>query len=313
MIAPRPFRVHPKPVRRLRKMTIAAGYVCDSGIVICADTQETIPGYTKNSTHKLMSFQTADLNLVFAGSGNNATQIDEATQEIAVKMSVNRPKGENEFRKSLREVLEELFPKAHYPRGGGTEVEILMAVKGNGMEQLYKISDCNVAPVRERAAVGSGVVLALQLLERHYDPSVQINEAAIICIYALHHVKKWVDGCGGNTELIVIPRFGQVTSMPSSQIQEIEKYCEAYDDAVKNLLIQIPRTPHSLELFDAYILEAKNKLALARLSFQEFEQSMREFAAHMGIPYEDMMRDANESLAKIGIKPSTSHNSEDQP
>jgi hypothetical protein len=100
----------PKPLvrrsERVRRMTIAAGYVCDSGIVLCADTQETIPGYTKNSAHKLMAFETADLNLIFAGSGNNATQIDEAANEIAIKMSVAGPKGENEFRKCLREVLE---------------------------------------------------------------------------------------------------------------------------------------------------------------------------------------------------------------
>jgi 20S proteasome alpha/beta subunit len=45
----------PKPRRpwRKSKMTIAAGFVCSDGIVLCADTQETITGYTKNSTEKI--------------------------------------------------------------------------------------------------------------------------------------------------------------------------------------------------------------------------------------------------------------------
>ena len=31
-------------------MTIAAGFVCSDGILLAAGAQETIPGYTKNST-----------------------------------------------------------------------------------------------------------------------------------------------------------------------------------------------------------------------------------------------------------------------
>lgn len=274
-------------------MTIAAGYVCDSGIVLCADTQETIQGYTKNTARKLIAFTCPGFNLVFAGSGDNATQIDETAHEIAARMIVDEPKDRGSFHRSLRQILEELFPKAHYPRVHGPEVDLLMAVKGKDDASLYRIADCNIAPIRDRVAVGTGVVLALQLLERHYDRTVQINEAAIVCIYVLYHVKKWVDGCGGNTEIALIPKAGaEMAFMPSTDVDKFERYSQAYDDALKGLLLAVPRTSKNLPLFNQYVDAARNALQMARSPFQEWEDTMKEVAAHLGMDYDQMMRDS---------------------
>jgi 20S proteasome alpha/beta subunit len=317
MIAPKPQKY--QRLMRLRRMTIAAGYVCDSGIVLCADTQETIQGYTKNSAKKLMAFSCPGISLVFAGSGNNATQIDETAHEIAAQVIADEPKNGQEFRKSLRKILEELFPKAHYPRPDGPEVDMLMAVKEKTDATLYRITDCSMAPVRDRTAVGSGVVLALQLLERHYDRTVQISEAAIVCIYVLHHVKKWVDGCGGNTEIALIPKVGDsIAFMPSTDVEKFETYSQAYDDALKGLLLAVPRTPKNLSLFNQDIDASRNALQMARAPFQEWEDTMREVAAHLGVDYEQMMHDSEAAAATFfsakakAAMPSTSHTSKDQ-
>jgi len=281
-------------------MTIAAGYVCSSGIVLCADTQETIPGYTKNKGNKLIAFQCPGLNLIFAGSGNNATQIDETAYEIAAQIIADEPKDAGDFRRSLRSILGELFPKAHYPRDRGPEVDMLMAIKWKGDASLYRISDCSVAPIPQRVAVGTGVILALQLLERHYDRTVQIGEAAIICAYVLHHVKKWVDGCGGNTEIALIPKEGDgITFMPSSEVDKFEAYAQAYDDALKQLLLVAPRTVNNLPLFNAYIDKARLELQSARAPFQEWEVTFREVAEQLGMNYEQMMKDSEDAAKAI--------------
>jgi 20S proteasome alpha/beta subunit len=286
--------------RERRHVTIAAGYVCDSGVVLCADTQETIPGYTKTDAKKLLAFSCTGFDLIFAGAGNNATQIDETAYEIAAHLKDIVPKTSAEFRDSLREVLEKLFPKAHYPKPSGPEVDLLMAIKKKDNAELLRISDCSVAPIPQRVAVGSGVILALQLLQRHYDNSAQINEAAIICIYVLHHVKRWVDGCGGNTEVALIPKDGDTwIFMPSDKVTTIEAYAEAYDDALKGLLLAVPRTPKSLVLFNEYVKEAKDKLEFARMNFQDMEDTMRELSERLGIDYDQAMRDAADHLTSM--------------
>jgi hypothetical protein len=60
-----PSFVRKKPIRLPRsvRMTIAAGFVCKDGVILCADTQETIPGYTKTDAQKLRSFECDPLNL----------------------------------------------------------------------------------------------------------------------------------------------------------------------------------------------------------------------------------------------------------
>lgn len=293
-------------------MTVAAGYVCSEGVILCADTQETVPGFTKTDTTKLVQFSTQGVNLVFAGAGNNAVQIDETVWEVARRAEESSPSNATELNVCVRERLLELFPKHSYPRER-VEVDVLMAGQWPNETCLFRIADCNVAPVATHACLGSGLILGSQLFQRHYDHKNSLSAASIVSIYVLHHVKRWVDGCGGKTDIAIVPKGGQIAFMSSDQVEKLEKYCTSYDDAVKDLLVNIPRTPASLGMFDAYVLQAKNKLALARLSFQDMEQSMREFAVHMGISYEDLMQSADESLAKIGITPSISQTLEDRP
>jgi 20S proteasome alpha/beta subunit len=302
---------------RLRKMTVAAGYVCDEGVVLCADTQETIPGYTKTHTDKVLVAQCAGMNLVFAGAGNNAIQIDEAIHEISSRVTASIPENGAALNSVLRNTLEMLFPKAHYPRPNGQEVDLLMAVQTDKEVDLYRISDCNIAPVKMHACIGSGVILGAQLLERHYDRKVQLSEAAIISSYVLYHVKKWVDGCGGNTDIALVPKGSAKTIfLPSEDVDKFERYAKAYDDAVKGLLLAAPRTPKNRSLFKQYIQTAENELYSARSMFQEFEETMRELCEQMGMDYDEMMRmseiASEEFFAKKGTKQSTAHSSEDQ-
>lgn len=301
-----------KRIPRVRRMTAVIGYVCDSGVVLCADTQETIRGYTKTDAKKLLPFQCPALSLVFAGAGNNSTQIDGAIYEIAAQVIADEPKTGADLKRSVRKALGELFPREHYPRVGDPEVDILMAFQWKTEAGLYRITDCSLAPIRSMAAIGTSVILAAQLLQRHYDPHVQINEAAIICIYVMYHVKKWVDGCGGNTEIAIIPRTtGTMTFMPSVEVEKLEKYSAAYDDAVKGLLLAVPRTPKNPALFDQEIQAAKNGLNVARTAFQDMEDTMREMCARLGLNYEVTMRQAEEAANEF-LKPSVFQKSEDR-
>jgi hypothetical protein len=53
-------------------MTIAAGFHCNDGIVLCADTQETISGYIKGYDGKIITnFLGGDAVVAIAGSGTS--------------------------------------------------------------------------------------------------------------------------------------------------------------------------------------------------------------------------------------------------
>src|SRR5438874_12034650 len=90
---------------RRKTVTIIAGFRCREGIVICADTQETVSGLSKRNTPKLRfepsggPHEGDSLAAAFCGAGDNgpfidkivetawedaqtATSLDEACEEI---------------------------------------------------------------------------------------------------------------------------------------------------------------------------------------------------------------------------------------
>src|SRR5437660_5043389 len=73
----------PKPKRlpARNKVAIAAGFVCMDGMILCADTQETITGYTKNSTEKIAKWEDDNFTLAVAGSGDS-----EIVQAVSQKL-----------------------------------------------------------------------------------------------------------------------------------------------------------------------------------------------------------------------------------
>src|SRR5580700_3033622 len=88
MLKPLPFprprsSVPPRPQRlpRGKKVTIAAAFICSDGVVMCADTQETIPGYTKVDVTKIRVNKTNGYALLITGAGDSHL-IETAGQAI---------------------------------------------------------------------------------------------------------------------------------------------------------------------------------------------------------------------------------------
>src|SRR5260370_31797210 len=99
-------RQKPERLPKRRAVTIVAGFRFNTGIILCADTQETIQNYSKTWTPKLVvkphpwtgTDSPDDLMVAFAGAGDGpfidkvterawedvqtATSFDEACSEI---------------------------------------------------------------------------------------------------------------------------------------------------------------------------------------------------------------------------------------
>jgi hypothetical protein len=175
-----------------------------------------------------------------------------------------------------------------------------MAVQSGQDVSLWRIIDCNFARVRNWSCVGVGGILGNQLLQHYYNWEVSLFEAAIISIYVLYRVKKSTDGCGGNTDIALIPKIGnRMSYMPSEEVAKMEKYCEAHDQALRRLLTAVPIHPKNKPAFENEIREATNGLMVARAAFQEWEDVMREVAIHLGRDYEEMMKEAEDGAEEI--------------
>ncbi len=122
MMVPKPLtsvlRV-PKLPRRLperKRMTIAAGFLCRSGIVLCADSQEVV-GDMKWPVKKLVVPRTAmgNTRIMIAGAGFGPA-IDNATQKIVSRVAMSMM-SYNQIIESIESTLREVEQDLQITRG----------------------------------------------------------------------------------------------------------------------------------------------------------------------------------------------------
>lgn len=263
-------------------MTIAAGYLCDTGVILCADTQETIAGFVKTSTEKIAVFDGAEYTIALAGAGNNAVQIEMVVQEICDELEAEEPPTIIGFKVLLHGVLDRLFPLPHYPKDVA-DVELLIAAREHGCSHLICTHDNVFAEIKQFECIGSGVITGRSLFQRYYRRNHTLIEAYIIAAYALHHAKRWVDGCGGNSDIFLIPKDTKtVTRLGSDEVAKLEAYFDGLDEALKPLLIACPLDPKDDAGFKKIMEYVNNGIWACRAAFQEFEQVFRRMATEMG-------------------------------
>ncbi|MGA7891114.1 MAG: hypothetical protein WB993_16640 [Candidatus Sulfotelmatobacter sp.] len=283
-------------------MTIAAGYLYHGGVILSADTQETISGYVKTSTEKITVFEGSRYTVAFAGSGNNAIQIDMVIQEVCDELRAEEPPSMIGFKVLLHTVLDRLLPQPHYPKDI-PDVELLLAIRESGRTYLFATHDNVFAEIKEFECIGAGVVTGRSMFQRYYRRSHTLIESYIVVAYVLHHAKRWVDGCGGNSDIFALPNDSKTVSrLPSSDIETFEAYFDNLDTALQPLLTACPTEPANDNRFRQQLAESDRLLWAARARFQEFEQVFKRMMKEGGVDGEKMWAEVTESVDQF-LKP----------
>jgi hypothetical protein len=255
----------PRPKRRLpegKRMTIAAGFVCLDGIVLCADTQEVISGYTKNNTDKIKLWKDSGFGIGISGAGETeliealSDQIRDSLIADYTRALVRFP---DECLKIIQEVLLKFFntsisPWVSFPkdeRPNMPELLILLGVSNDAVHYqcLFRTSGTTVRHIEPGAdCLGTGLLIAKSLTERLYSCFSEIDDMVIIACYILYHTKKWVDTCGGDTHLLVSSVENDFFGSPfsSADVQELERIFPLFDSNINNLLT-VAFNPASVE------------------------------------------------------------------
>jgi 20S proteasome alpha/beta subunit len=240
-------------------MTIAAGFVCADGIVLCADTQETT-GYTKNNTEKIRHWKDDGLCIAITGAGD-AELIETVGERIQHALVWEYSPKEIRWTDQVRDIIQQeissaferyIAPYAAFPRDDwpGCDLLIVVTVKNevNNYECLFKASGTTVRQIEFGGdCVGSGLILAKSLMERFCSSFMDLDELVLAMCYVMFQTKKWVEGCGGNTDLIVSSfsrdLFGGISSRDIESLEEQFESCEI----TTNLLLTDLLNPHKTD------------------------------------------------------------------
>jgi 20S proteasome alpha/beta subunit len=275
MIAPKP-RPQPIPVRPRwrRHVTIVAGFRSYQGIVLCADTQETVGNLSKRNVPKLI-FQPADeygqtkallpddLAVAFCGAADNGPFVDKlvenAWEEAQIGTSLDEVCTliEVSIKKTYRE-YGQIFQTGYCP-----SADLIYGVKMFGSSKLFWASGPVVLERKTHYSGGAGYYMADFLAARMYYDGMNLRQCVILAAYILFQAREHVDGCGGDSHIAILRDDGVSGKVDYLSIESINKMFRWEDAELGRLIL------HAADL------EVSNQ------DFQEHAKQIAELAASM--------------------------------
>lgn len=207
-------------------MTIAAGFQCADGVVLCADSQETTLAGFRRAVVKVewrpKTPQTGDkCRVIFSGAGDSVF-IDRLITEMW--RAVDGMDGTPEEISQRMESAATTYTKrcwGVYPAGHRIlpEAQLLFGIwtpKGLG---LFKADGHIVNAVTRYETIGCGGPLANYICDPAVEPAYlaqnwRIRPVIMLAAFMLEQVKQHVEGCGGESHIAVLHMDGRIELIP---------------------------------------------------------------------------------------------------
>jgi hypothetical protein len=247
-LAVKPFKhPNPKPKRlpERKAVTIIAGFKCPEGVVLCADTQETVGEISKRNVPKLrfepadppFGPDAADMAVAFCGAANNGAFIDKLVDRSweAVQIATSLDEACLSIERTIKETYEE-FGRIFQP-GYCPEAELIYGVKmPEGTKMFYALGPLvNEKP--ERVSGGVGYYMADFLASRMYGNLLSIRQCIILAAYIIFQAKEHVVGCGGESHIAVLRNGGTSGMVEAEHVKTITELIQTSDQDIGKILM----------------------------------------------------------------------------
>jgi hypothetical protein len=258
--------------------------------VLCADTQETISGYVKTDTEKMRVLQGNTYSISFTGSGD--TDLLEMTiDEMDKALTLKNPFGAWPIEAILKDVLVDVFNKNIRPYSSFSYEErpniptLLIGLQFDAGVLLYKASGTKFRRLREAECVGTGVVLGKSLIGQLFNRSLTLTQTGLVAIYILNQAKRWVDGCGGKTDVLLLSdRDKKITRIPTDEVETLERHFNDFNGYIQPVLLAAADGAVSHAEYERVMHEFAGNLLGLRGKFMEMNEFFRVVYEKAGLP-----------------------------
>ena len=228
-----------------------AGFRCQDGIVVCADTQETL-GSAKRNVPKLEftkgpTWSTEqneminhDLALALCGAGHGPF-VDKIASRAwdALRGVADIYKASDSVESMIKQTYQE-FGQIYQP-GSFPEAELIYGITIGGQSRLFQACGPLVLE-KSYASSGIGHYLADFLAERMGANGehgwLTTRQCVAVAAYILFQAKEHVEGCGGNSHIAVL-RESESSGMVDFQLVEhLTEYLKLADRFTGELLLE---------------------------------------------------------------------------
>jgi 20S proteasome alpha/beta subunit len=222
-------------------VTIAAGFRCTDGVVLCADTEVSIPGWLKFPGSKIRMNMKLPSQPVFTFAGDlNFCQmfINKLGPRLAMAAASTR--------EPIAAIEEEALSIHHTFKEEDYEAQsdLLLSLwtgKNPGKRDLYHIGHGIVAPVQQ-ACLGAGQSIAQSIIAELFNSNMPMREACFVALHMLAEAKTYAVGCGKDSQIVCLGNNGGWELFPADPeyptIEELEASYARYKRLFRPLLLR---------------------------------------------------------------------------
>jgi 20S proteasome alpha/beta subunit len=216
-------------------MTIAAGFHCADGVVLCADSEVT-DEVTKYHREKIFSH---DEFLLATGAG--ATDyIKMAFDKLSEKFSLQRPSDPMRARQAVEETVLDVYEHhigPYFEKLDNPGITLLVAVRTlDGKVALIKTMHTAAFLVERYECIGIGLHLAEYWASLLYSPDLSAELMSCLCLFIVREVKRHVPGCGGETHVMTLS--SDPDARIASRLWDEDKILAGFPESVVPILVE---------------------------------------------------------------------------
>jgi len=193
-------------------VTIAAGFVYDNGVMLCADTEITGWGM-KLQSGKIKSFRVDGGTISMAYAGNASFAISTIQKCQRKLLNIKAADTLQELERILdKEYRRNVLSHPGHASDPNLAYQLLIAFHPEGADQtdLYMTDQTSIHQVSGHTCIGIGEALAHYLILPNYTPGMAEKSVMSIATIALAAVKSYVPNCGGASYYVSVTNDGSI-------------------------------------------------------------------------------------------------------
>jgi len=216
-----------RPLGRAKSVTLAAGFSCNDGVVICADTEMSIPGFVKYPESKIRVYSKLKTKPVFTFAGDT-NFCGMYMHRIAKTIRDNESKKLGQLEQAILDEARAIHTE--YSTDDYEQCStLIMSLWWPSIKRryLYELSRGVANCIKGVSCCGTGVAVTTGMMRELFSAHLSTQEVTLLAIYFLAEAKAYGDGVGKDSEVIVLHNSGSIEYFRehpcSLEIKEIEE------------------------------------------------------------------------------------------
>jgi 20S proteasome alpha/beta subunit len=252
------------PVRR-KAVTYISAFRCTGGVVLCADTLETI-GDQKQYCEKLV--KSSQYPIVIAGAGVDEF-VDAFVQEVLERVERELPKTIKQLKAIIKESISEVYtsdvPVSALEKKDRTQEFIVAAKPPDDDFVIFRLKNKRIYPITDHVVIGYATAPNIGLLKRMYRDPMPIAQGVVLGAYLVAQSKNLDQYVGGDTRIAIVASHGafledeEYVKQLESRAKELLKSFDNLFLVTADVSVGLPAFYGHLKEFTKVIVEAREK------------------------------------------------------